>query len=135
MSDDGHAVMLRSVGEKIRVARQAARMTQDQVAKRIGMTRSSVANLEAGRQDMNLSRLAGLARVLSLDLNEVIALVELPPEPPVPHAVVITPVLEVSCTTCGGLVLDVTSSREAARESRKIHIAATAAADSAQVAP
>jgi transcriptional regulator with XRE-family HTH domain len=46
-----------------------AGLTQAQLATRIDMTRSSVANLEAGRQGVPIARLASLGRVLDLDLD------------------------------------------------------------------
>jgi transcriptional regulator with XRE-family HTH domain len=118
--------LLRSVGRRIREARAAAGLSQQQVASRVGMTRSSVANLEAGRQDMNITRLTAVLAALGIGLDALILpgdLPELPPLPPKPHDVVTKPVLEVSCTTCGGRVLDVTNSREAARRTRDDHIA------------
>lgn len=116
-----HAELLRRAGVRVRDARKAAGMTQQQLADRIGIARSSVANLEAGRQDMTISRLAGIALILNLDLAALITPDDLPVPP---HDVTIRPVLEVSCRTCGGTVLDVTDSRALAQKSRKRHIAA-----------
>lgn len=130
MGDAARNGILCAVGQKVAEARAAAGLSQKQVAERIGITRASVANLEAGRQDMNLSRLAGLAQVLSLDLNELIGLVDLPPLPPQPHAVEIKPAFEVTCATCGdGVPLLVTYSRELAAETRDDHIAQHLEAD------
>lgn len=124
MADLAQDGILRAAGEKVRAARDAAGLSQAQVAKRVGLTRSSVANLEAGRQDMNLSRLALIARVLKLDLNELIALVELPPEPPQPHAVEIRRVYEVTCRTCGA-DLGSDERRSEAERWKRVHIAQT----------
>jgi transcriptional regulator with XRE-family HTH domain len=124
MADDVHADLLRLAGQRVREARKGAGITQSQLAQRIGMQRTSVANLEAGRQDMTITRLAGIAQVLSLDLAAFIRPGELPLSMPPPHEVSIRPVLEVTCETCGGLVLDVVRSRDMARESKADHIAA-----------
>lgn len=117
--------LLRSVGRRIRKARLAAGLSQAQLAKRVGMARTSIANLEGGRQDMNITRLTGILAALGIGLDALIVpadLPELPPLPPKPHDVVIKPVLEVSCATCGGTVLDVTDSRPAAFVARAEHI-------------
>lgn len=112
--------LLRTVGVRIRVARDAAGLTQQQVADSIGMVRSSVANLEAGRQDMNITRLSMVAAVLKLDLTDLIRPGDLPPPP---HEVTIQAVFEVYCETCS-MVIDAPASREVAAQSRRDHIAA-----------
>jgi DNA-binding XRE family transcriptional regulator len=126
VADDDQANLLRAVGKRVREARDAAGLSQAQLAKRIGVTRPSVANLEAGRQDMNITRIAGILVALGLDLGSLIQpgdLPELPPLPPPPHQVTIRTVLEVSCATCGGVVLDVTANRDLARETKNGHVA------------
>lgn len=104
----------------IRAARVAAGLSQQQVADQLGLTRSSVANMEAGRQEIGVVHLAALVRALHLDPAALLGLVSLPPRP---HVVTIEPVLTVSCTTCGGVVLDVTPSRYAAGKARDEHVA------------
>jgi transcriptional regulator with XRE-family HTH domain len=52
------------VGRRLRTARKRARLTQAQLADTINMSRSSVANLEAGRQRMPLHLLIWIARVI-----------------------------------------------------------------------
>ena len=84
--------------------------------------RASVANAEAGRQDLPLSRLVGLTESLNLDLGALIAPGDLPPPP---HDVTITRVYEVCCRTCGSVVIDVTDTSAKARQARADHIAAT----------
>ena len=122
-SDAAQANLLRAVGRRVREARDAKGLSQGQLAQRIGMTRASVANLEAGRQDMNISRLAVIAQVLGLDLGALIRPEDLPPLPPEPHVVITTCVYEVSCRTCDGLVLNLAGTRDLARETRDGHIA------------
>lgn len=51
------------IGARLARARIDRGLTQEQVARAIGMTRSSVANIEAGCQDVTLSRLLGFVRV------------------------------------------------------------------------
>ena len=57
------------IGAEIRAAREAAGMPQAELGRRAGLSRPSVANLEAGRQDVTAARLAMIARVLGLDLD------------------------------------------------------------------
>jgi transcriptional regulator with XRE-family HTH domain len=57
------------LGEEIRAARENVGMSQAELGLRVGLSRPSVANLEAGRQDITAARLAMIARVLGLDLN------------------------------------------------------------------
>ncbi|MBV1854537.1 helix-turn-helix domain-containing protein [Catellatospora tritici] len=54
-------------GRRVRVAREKAGVTQGQLAARIGLTRSSIANLEAGRQKVLLHALYGICDALDLD--------------------------------------------------------------------
>lgn len=78
MTADGGEAALASgtfnaaIGARIRAAREMAGLTQAQLATRIDMTRSSVANLEAGRQGVPIARLASLGRVLDLDLTGLV---------------------------------------------------------------
>jgi transcriptional regulator with XRE-family HTH domain len=51
-------------GKRVRAARQAAHLTQDQLARRLGLSRPSVVNIEAGRQGVYLRFLVPLAEAL-----------------------------------------------------------------------
>lgn len=54
-----------AVGARIRELREAAQLTQRQLADSVGLTRSSIANIEAGRQgDIGITMLAKLADAL-----------------------------------------------------------------------
>lgn len=57
------------IGAEVRGAREGAGMPQAELGRRAGLSRPSVANLEAGRQDITAARLAMVARVLGLDLD------------------------------------------------------------------
>ncbi len=48
-------------GRRVRTARDAAGLTQQQLADRLGLTRSSIANMEAGRQKALLHMTAAIA--------------------------------------------------------------------------
>jgi transcriptional regulator with XRE-family HTH domain len=51
-------------GRRVAKLREAAGLTQAEVAERIGMSRSSVANIEGGRQPVYLDMVPILARAL-----------------------------------------------------------------------
>lgn len=129
MMADDHAELLRKVGQRVRAAREAAGMTQDQLAQRIGLVRASVANLEAGRQNMDLIRAASILAGLGVDLSTLIQPGDLPAFPPPPHKVTIRPIFEVTCETCRGVVIDAPGSRKQAQVSRDDHIKAMLEAD------
>lgn len=62
---------LTSFGANVKRAREAKSWTQDDLAGLIGLTRSSVANIEAGRQDTPLSRAAIIAAALDSSLGDL----------------------------------------------------------------
>jgi transcriptional regulator with XRE-family HTH domain len=55
-----------TLGEAVLVRRKRLRLTQAQVAKKIGVSRESVANIEAGRQRVLLHHVYSLMRALDL---------------------------------------------------------------------
>lgn len=55
------------LGKKIRVARNNVKMSQSELARIIGFNRSSVANLEAGRQRIALHLFILIAEVLHVE--------------------------------------------------------------------
>ena len=57
----------REVGRNIRRYRAGAHRTQAQLASEIGISRASLANMEAGRQQVLLHHLYAIADVLDLD--------------------------------------------------------------------
>lgn len=118
LTDESEA--LRRVGEHIRAARQAAEMTQAQLAEKLGLTRTSIVNLEAGRQDIGLSRLAALTSILKLDLLALVAADALAPRP----YVWVDPVFDVQCSACNGSVgEELFHSKGAAEAARRAHVA------------
>ena len=109
------------VGMRVKAAREAAGMTQEQLAQLIGLTRTSVTNIEFGRQELTVTRLAIVAEMLKLDLADLVRADDLPV---LPHKVIIRRIYEVTCETCGGLVIDCHPDRAVAMESKREHIAA-----------
>jgi DNA-binding XRE family transcriptional regulator len=63
-----------AVGRKIRAARDRStpRLSQDNLAKRLGISRASIVNIEAGRQHAPLDLLWKIAQILELELNMLI---------------------------------------------------------------
>ena len=64
--------LLIKIGRRIRDARTDAGMTQQELADRACISRASVANLERGNQEMAVTRLALLARILGLKLEDLV---------------------------------------------------------------
>jgi len=72
------------VGNKLREAREAKRMTQAEVAERLGITRSAYANIELGRNAAGIEYLVKLTEVLERPINFFL---DMPPPPPEPLTV------------------------------------------------
>jgi transcriptional regulator with XRE-family HTH domain len=53
-------------GRQLRAARSEAKLTQQEVAERVGLTRTSVTNIERGMQHINLRQLYLLAAAVGL---------------------------------------------------------------------
>jgi transcriptional regulator with XRE-family HTH domain len=60
------------LGERVRLQRTAAGMTQEQLAAAVGVARGSIANLERGAQAPTAFRLAKLATALHCDLDKLV---------------------------------------------------------------
>ncbi|NTW01664.1 MAG: helix-turn-helix transcriptional regulator [Oscillochloris sp.] len=60
------------VGARVRERRHSLKMTQAHLAARVGLLRSSVANIEAGRQRITVHVLYHLCEVLGLDVATAI---------------------------------------------------------------
>ncbi|MGH7510942.1 MAG: helix-turn-helix transcriptional regulator [Gemmatimonadales bacterium] len=60
-----------AVGARVRAAREG-KLTQAQLAQRVGMTRSSIANFERGKQRVLLHTLVLMARCLDARVDELL---------------------------------------------------------------
>jgi len=60
------------VGARVRAAREAARLTQEELGRRIGLTRASVTNIEKARQNVQLHTLYDIARVLDVPVTALL---------------------------------------------------------------
>lgn len=64
--------LYRSVGAEIRRRRERLRTTQDELALQVGLSRASVANVEAGRQAVPLHLLVDIASALGAELADLV---------------------------------------------------------------
>lgn len=55
-----------AVGRRVRRGREAAGLRQDELAERVGLTRTSITNIEKGKQRIQIHTLYAIARALSL---------------------------------------------------------------------
>jgi transcriptional regulator with XRE-family HTH domain len=62
----------RELGERLRRARQSARLSQGRLADSVGMSRSSIANIERGRQPVYIHALVGIAKELQTPVLNLI---------------------------------------------------------------
>ncbi len=65
----------RALGQRLRDARREARLSQIKLANTVGLSRSSIANIESGRQPIYIHALVSIAGQLGVSLKELI-----PPE-------------------------------------------------------
>jgi DNA-binding XRE family transcriptional regulator len=71
---DGVQGLYPAVGRKIRAARERStpRLSQHKLANRLGISRASIVNIEAGRQHAPLDLLWKIAQILELELTMLI---------------------------------------------------------------
>ena len=67
------AITQQDLGTRIRAAREASRMTQDDVAKRLGVSRPTVVQIEAGNRSVSSLELDKLAYLFGRDIREFVA--------------------------------------------------------------
>lgn len=75
------------LGNRIRIRRRQLHLSQASLAERVGLARSSIANIEKGRQMLTLRTMYKLSVVLGLDLElteDVRPLRRLPGQPATP---------------------------------------------------
>lgn len=66
-------VTQQELGRRIRAAREANRMTQDEVASHLGVSRSAVVQMEAGKRSVSSLELDRLAYLFGRDIREFVA--------------------------------------------------------------
>jgi transcriptional regulator with XRE-family HTH domain len=60
------------IGELIRVYRRAANMTQDRLADLTDYTRTSITNIEAGRQDLTMTKAIAITKALGIPPGDLL---------------------------------------------------------------
>lgn len=66
------AVFYQKLGENIRTCRKRSNLSQDGLAKLIGLTRTSLTNIENGRQHPPLHTLCEIVEKLKVDISELL---------------------------------------------------------------
>lgn len=74
VEDAGSEDFYKAVGQKVRFARVAAGMSQALLASHVGLTRSSVANLEAARQHISLYHFILISHALNTTIDDLLPL-------------------------------------------------------------
>lgn len=72
VEDAGIEAFYTLAGERVRSARIDAGISQELLARRVGLTRSSIANLEAGRQRVALHLFVSISDALNRDVCELL---------------------------------------------------------------
>ena len=68
-------ITAKAVGEEVRRARREIKLTQSAFAERLGTSQAYVANVEAGRENLTLGKLAQVAAALGASLDVRLAVV------------------------------------------------------------
>lgn len=64
--------LYRRFGSRVRALREEKNVTQDELAKRVDLSRTSITNIERGRQRVLLHQMVGIAQALDADPTELI---------------------------------------------------------------
>ena len=63
---------LQAIGLRFKALRNANGANQEEVAERVGLARASIANFEAGRQDVPLSKISGMCAAISVSVQDIL---------------------------------------------------------------
>lgn len=88
--------VLVAMGERIRMLREFHDLTQEDLARIVDLKRASIANVEAGRQNIPAATLIRLAAALSTPVGALLGEVPLPTLP----RITVTTVYVLDCTRC-----------------------------------
>jgi transcriptional regulator with XRE-family HTH domain len=62
----------RVIGQRVRAERQKRKLTQDELAERVQLTRTSITNIERGRQKLLLHTLFAFAAAFEIEAKELL---------------------------------------------------------------
>jgi len=65
-------LIYQSIGKLVRIRREKLNLTQDDLAQRVGLKRTSITNIEKGRQRIQVHTLYDLATALEVDLPALV---------------------------------------------------------------
>ncbi len=69
---DGYDVLYEAIGERVAKARAALHISQDKLARKVGVTRASIVNVERGRQRAPVHVLWQIAGVLGVEPSRLL---------------------------------------------------------------
>jgi transcriptional regulator with XRE-family HTH domain len=78
MMSDSESELYKYVGAQLRARRQTLDLTQAQIGEQVGVLRSTIANIEAGRQRITLFVLYQICAVLELEVSMVLPMISTP---------------------------------------------------------
>lgn len=115
--------ILQALGVRVRTLREHRQQTQADLATAVGLSRTSITNLEAGRQgNVPATTLVTLARALGVSVGMLLGEVPLPDLP----LVEVVTTHAVQCDRCGLVVAGLESAADA-DERRRGHVRGHAA--------
>lgn len=62
----------RRMGKRLRLLRQERRITQDELGRRLGLTRTSIVNMEKGRQRIPLHHVVRACKILRVSIADLL---------------------------------------------------------------
>lgn len=60
------------IGERIQIARKACDLSQQELADVVGLTRTSISNIESGKQHLTIHTLFDIAAMLEISVHELL---------------------------------------------------------------
>jgi transcriptional regulator with XRE-family HTH domain len=65
-------LLYRTIGQLVRTARERAELTQEELGARVGLTRTSITNVERGRQKIQVHTLCAIADALGVPCSALL---------------------------------------------------------------
>lgn len=72
MQKEEQEYLYESIGSQIKKLRKKSRFSQEQLAKKLGLSRVSVVNIECGRQHPSIHLLVEISRILNVKISSFI---------------------------------------------------------------